>query len=467
MEALGPVTFGMEHFGKAQLGDQRRTKRLVKTADLIMEHPHGTLPEKLRSPAALKALYRLVANDGVTHAAVLQPHYQRTHEQMQACPHKTFLLVHDTSELDFSSLRGNLDLAPIGNGGGRGYLCHNSLAVDADSRQPLGLVSQVLFRRPKVKRGETKAQSRARRDRESRLWVQGVTQAGPVPEGCRWIDVCDRGADTFEFLDYEHRHGRQYVIRSKSARRSWLGHEEEGEEILKLHAALRALPSQGTRQVFVQGTAGRPQRTATLQVAWSPFLLQAPRQARGEHGSEPLAVWAIRVWESDPPEGAEPVEWLLLTNVPVTTFVDACCCIRYYEARWCIEDYHKGMKTGCQIEDLQFTTGQRLQAVIALLSVVTVGLLQMRDLLRRDEAQQEPARKYVPLPWIQILSAWRWHKVRDDLTVHEFLYALARLGGHQNRKSDKKPGWIILWRGLHNLLIMLEGARLGTKSGIT
>src|SRR5271168_3215087 len=77
------LSFGHENFGSAQLGDQRRTHRLVKTADLIVQHPGGTLPDKLQSPAALEGLYRLAHQKKVTHAAVLQPHRDLTLQRMR------------------------------------------------------------------------------------------------------------------------------------------------------------------------------------------------------------------------------------------------------------------------------------------------------------------------------------------------------------------------------------------------
>ncbi len=91
-------------------------------------------------------------------------------------------------------------------------------------------------------------------------------------------------------------------------------------------------------------------------------------------------------------------------------------------------------------------------------------LLQLRDLSRAPDAQQRRATDYVPLMWVRILSTWRHKETRMDWTVHEFFYALARLGGHQNRKHDHPPGWLILWRGWTQLQAMLEGA---TAAGVT
>ena len=46
-------SFGMRNFGRLDLGDKRRTARLVDTVDIMCRHPGGTLPDKLNRPAAL------------------------------------------------------------------------------------------------------------------------------------------------------------------------------------------------------------------------------------------------------------------------------------------------------------------------------------------------------------------------------------------------------------------------------
>jgi len=138
MEALAaePRTFGQVNFGSAQLGDKRRTARLVKTADLIVQQPGGTLPDKLQSPAALDGLYRLVDQPTVTHASVLQGHREQTFERMR-CYEGTVLAIHDTTELDYTSPKSLEKLGPIGDGKGRGYECHNRMAVVAETDEVL------------------------------------------------------------------------------------------------------------------------------------------------------------------------------------------------------------------------------------------------------------------------------------------------------------------------------------------
>jgi hypothetical protein len=213
-----PSVLALRHFGNAILGDARRTKRLVKSGELLMASPQGTLPQKLSDRANLVGLYRLVDCPRVTHAAVLEPHCQQTLMAMRGHG-GVVLLVHDTTELDFthvSAPAGGGGPGQIGNGGGRGYLCHNTLAVaptPGGGRRVLGLAGRVLHRRRVVPRGETPSAKRAHPARESRLWARGCDAVGPAPAGRLWVDVCDRGADTIEFIEHEVAHGRHFVAR--------------------------------------------------------------------------------------------------------------------------------------------------------------------------------------------------------------------------------------------------------------
>jgi hypothetical protein len=445
--------FAQEHFGGAALGDSRRTKRLVKVADRIVSHPGGTLPAKMGTPADLKALYRLVDRDAVTHAAVIETHRQLTLSRMRECK-RVVLLIHDTTQLDFTGKHSLKNLGQIAKGFHRGYLCHNTLAVQAQDRRVIGLASQILHTRPKVPRKEPRKKRRERSDRESRLWKRGSDAVGPPPPGCTWVDICDRGADLFEYLDHKHAQGGRYVVRSKHDRIVWAGGDPK--RAVKLHGHARSLHTLGTWSIDVSANAGRAARSARVRVASGQVTLPVPRPKCGEHGNEPLEAWVVHVREIDPPAGLEPLEWVLLTNVPADSFAQTAERVAWYGVRPTVEEFHKAQKTGCGIELPQFTDQSRLEPVIALLSVVAVFLLILRDAGRHEQEGRKPATDLVPLSYVQVINAWRWKDKGRATTIGEFILAVARLGGHQNRKSDGHPGWLTLWRGWQDLTAMMR-----------
>src|SRR5262249_44424358 len=160
------------------------------------------------------------------------------------------LILHDSTELDYSGLKSISDLGLIGNGHGHGLLCHNSLAIDPKSREVLGLSHQILHRRVK-RRKETAKKHRERKSRQSRVWSKAVEAMGPADaNGPRVVDIADRGADLFEFLATEDKLKRSYTVRACSDRRIALGHTDLKERG-KLFAHAQSLPDQGRRTLEI------------------------------------------------------------------------------------------------------------------------------------------------------------------------------------------------------------------------
>lgn len=477
-------TFGQSNFANAQLGDKRRTKKLVELADLMARRPGGTLPQKLNDPKDLKAFYRLMNREEVTHKVILDAHRAATMERIEAC-NGPVLVLHDATELDFTKHFSVAEsMGQIGNGNRRGYIVQNSLAVEAQTGRVLGLTNQVLHHRADVPGGETLAQKRSRESRESLLWLKGTAE---LPEDRKVVDVCDQGADTFEFFEHEVNSGRRFVIRCAYDRGIVIEHGDPAQsDSSHLRTYARTLPVAGTWKLEVASRAAdksptkkskkkgkkpaaekvaRVARSANMAVSFAPVQIKPPGKKHGDYADVPLKVWVIRVWEVDPPEGQERLEWFIITNEVVSTFAAAYRVVGWYEKRWIVEEYHKGKKTGCQIESPQFTSEERLQPAIALISIVTLTLLEMRDASRRSDAKTRPARDIISKDYVAVLSAWRHREVRKDWTIHDFFYALARLGGHQNRKSDHPPGWQTIWRGWNDLQAMVAGVEAMKKCG--
>jgi len=473
MDAL--QTLGQRTFGDVDLGDVRRTRRLVDAVDAMCRHPGGTLPAKMNQPKRLRAFYRLMNRDEVRHDVLITSHANETRRRLMAVGVAetaaaaaaesptptpaangvaTVLILHDATELDYSTLKALQGrLGQIGQGTRRGYICHNSLAVRADTGATLGLTSQILHQRAKAPKGETAKQSRERGNRESRLWLRGAQASGPAPAGVRCVDVCDSLADTFEFMSYEVTHKRHFLVRAKENRK--LDQTLAGEAYL--FDAVRQLPVAGTLPFELKAAPGRQARKTTLQVSFAKVRIAPPHEKWGEYDNVPLDLWVVRVWEPNTPAGEEPVEWILLTNCPVETFEDACERQEWYGKRWIVEEFHKGMKTGCGIETMQFDTIEALEPAIALISVVATTLLSLRDAARAPDAATRPATEIVDPIYVEVLAAHYGKRLGHKPSVTAFYMHVARLGGHQNRKCDGLPGWLTLWRGWMQLQPMVDG----------
>jgi hypothetical protein len=279
-------SLGQNIFGEADLGDRRRTKRLATVFEQFCRHPGGTLPEKLQSPKDLRALYRLCACPKVTHEVVLEAIRGHTFEMVSEHS-EAILILHDGTELDYTSLTSlSSQLGQIGKGFGRGYICHNSLAVDPAGREVFGLTSQILHCRVKRPKRETLTQSRQRKSRESLLWLRGTEG---LPADWHLVDVCDQGADTFEFLEHECHSGRRFVIRSKQQRAVYRGHEMQGKR-QPLSNYVRSLSPLGMRTLEIQFQNGRPcrhARKAELQISAAAVLVPRPHARTPRPGRQP------------------------------------------------------------------------------------------------------------------------------------------------------------------------------------
>jgi hypothetical protein len=315
--------------------------------------------------------------------------------------------------------------------------------------------------RRKVPKKESPKTKREHPDRESRLWKKGWAALGPSPSGQRRIHIGDRGSDMLEFMEPVHLAGELYIVRSKSNRNINFDDGKGGVTAAKLHDFARSLPSLGERSVDVSTNRGHKGRQAKVRVSAAAVSIRPPHFARGEHSENNLPAWVIHVLEVDPPPGEKPLEWILLTNIPAPDFQQAGQCVDWYACRPIIEEYHKAAKTGCGIELPQFTTAPALEVAVAVLSVVATQLLRLRDLSRRADAETRPASDVVDQDYITAVSYWRFKEVRLDMSVAAFCMALAKLGGHLNRKHDGSPGWLVLWRGWTKLQPMVDGIVAG------
>jgi len=453
-------------FGQCDLKDQRRTRRLVEVAASALSHPAGSLPEQSADTADLKAAYRLFACEGVSFEAVAGPHWEQTRRRLPG----TYLVLDDTTELDFGIRRRIQGMGRTGNGGGWGFLLHSALVVSAEGEEIFGLAGQrIRYRKPAPKKENTA--QRLKRDRESVLWGQVIDQVGQAPEGVRWVHVMDRGADNFEVYCHCREQHTDWVVRVTQKQRTMI--VPDGPS-MPLNHYLKTLPLAGTYELQLRARAAQPKRghkaarkaqparTAKVEVRFGRLEMPFPKHKSPylrRLTPTPIAMWVVHAVEVDAPKDVERVEWILLTSLPMTSFDEAWQILEYYERRWLIEEYHKALKTGCRVECRQLKSKEGLEKITAMLSVVAVRLLQLKSAARTNPAR--PARHVVPLRWIKMLLAVRKRsKLTVAMSIGEFYRELAKLGGFLGRKSDGEPGWITIWRGWQKLYLLVHGAEL-------
>lgn len=436
------------NFGTCNLGDMRRTRRSVKVAQQMAEHPDGSTPTQCEKWADLKGAYRLFDCDDVTFTALAEPHWKLTRQQARG----TVLLIGDTMATHFGNQRKIAGMEQARNGSGRGFQLHSSLMVDPSSGEILGLAGQEIFyRQPSP--GKQTAFQRSNRPRESEVWGRVIDLVGPPAEEQQYVHVFDRGADNLEVFCHLIEQDSDWVIRAAQLHRVVYDAEDERTSLSEL---LAREPVLGTYELEVRQTQPNTSRIAQLEVRVAQATLKRPRQPTRylkQFGFEELTQWVVEVREIDAPAGVEPLSWVLWTSLAAETFSLAWKVIEYYEQRWLIEEFHKAIKTACRLESRQYTTAGRLEAVAGMISVLAVRLVQLKT-IARDEPDR-PAEQVVPRAWLEMLRVLR--KRPQIWTVRDFFRHLAGLGGFLMRKGDGEPGWITIWRGVDKLLLALRG----------
>lgn len=315
---------------------------------------------------------------------------------------------------------------------------------------PLGILRQDVWAREEE---EGKGKTRRKRlveEKESFRWLETVDAVESLlPKDLEVWVAGDREADIFELFAMPRRAGLHLVVRAAHERKV------QGAEAQYLHRAVEAAPVLGEMEVAVPRSRKRKERTAKLCVQACTLRLVPPRNHLGRGDLSPVEVSVVRVRETETtPEGEEPVEWMIITTVPVSTLADAVEVVEAYAQRWKVERYHYVLKSGCQIEKLQLERADRIERALAIYNVVAWRLLYITYVAR-----------FAPeLPCTAVLEEDEWKALfvvgssrpepvpEKAPAVHETVRRIAMLGGFLGRRSDGEPGLQSIWTGFRRLM---------------
>lgn len=452
-----------EEFSRAELGHQQRTRRVMKVADMAARASDVSLPKQAGGNASvLEGTYRLVGNEFVEPEAVLEAHQDCTVER--AAQFAEVVVAHDTTSFEFKGEEAREGLGPL-CGGGQGMFAHYSLAL-SPTGQPLGVLALRVWRRGKTVKPKLHPRDRGRdEDRESLRWHEAVHEVAERLDGrTQAIHVMDREADSYELLADMREHQQRFVVRVAHDRLLGKG-ETSGEP--RLYSAMAGTELvlerevQLSRRAEPRGSAAkrrnpaRKGRLASLGVRAGSYRVKRGRDLL-LHLPDEMALNFVEVVERETPDGLQPVLWRLVTSEPISTPTEVAAVIDLYRMRWTIEEYFKALKTGCNFEKLQLQSGRALVMALAIYSAVAWRLLLVRWMER--EQPEGPAEALVT-PVQLVLLANHMSKIHRPWTgpptCQQVLLAIAAMGGHL--KNNGPPGWLVLSRGFHDLLLMEVG----------
>ena len=443
-------------FSEAELGDERLNRRLGLLADRLAERPGESFPKAL-DDAELEAAYRFFGNGNVSPESILAPHFRQTGRRSSEREH--VLVLHDTTQFEFPGAAKRAGLGRLIKPSAQGFFGHFSLAVTADAdRIPLGLLAlETVFRLDKSIGQKNWDRSKCRGERQR--WLNCVDDAeAMLGAETKAIHVMDREGDSYAVLAGLSERERLFVIRSFQDR------------VLESHQANLRATARGARSSFrrevplsprpkIKGPKGQRHPARRFRVAKLTFAavgVELPRTSDAPAAEgQSISVNVIHVFEAKPPKGEPAVEWFLLTNLPVGTPAEIAFAVDCYRGRWTIEEFFKALKTGCQYESRQLESADSLLNALAILAPVAWRLLLLRHLARMKD--QAPATAALTPKQFEVLRAVAKKPIPARATARDAMLAVAALGGHL--KSNGDPGWLVLGRGMHDLLLLELGWR--------
>ena len=424
------MSWAQQEFETLDLGDARRTLRLIKLVDDLSAQPTGRIPLACGGWPETKAAYRLLDNPALDWRAILEVHTERTGERMRE--HPVVLCLQDTTELDFSSQPGIAGWGRLNYEARQGRYVHPTLAV-TPAGVALGVIDAWMWARGPKDEPQVK---------ESTRWVEGYEIVADLAEqlpDTRLVYVADREGDLRELMDAAAQRGTpaDWLVRAKHNRNTLAGDKlwdrlGQSEPVGEVEFVLPAAPDRPARRV---------RQTLYRQVVTLPARKGAPA----------VTVTAILAREENPPPGAKALEWQLLTNRAAETLEAIVELIDWYRRRWLIEIFFRILKSGCRVEALQLGTLERLERALVIYLIMAWRILHLVTWGR--ECPDLPCEVvFDPEEW---QAAWivahRCPPPDTPPKLSDMVRLIASFGGFLGRKHDGYPGPKAIWEGMQKV----------------
>ena len=424
-------------------GDKRRDRRFIKMVEQKVSKPTASIPELGGGWSGVKLTYAFYDNDKVKEAQLASVLQKAT---VDRCLGQGVILhVMDTTNVHFSSSAEGLGY--LDHGMGEGLMVHSSLALDAEGC-PLGVLHQKIWARDRKDMGKKKL--RAQKDitqKESYRWVESMKKAEDLLHGVPLVlHIADRESDLYELFATPRSCGPELLLRATHDRSTLLGHsmweEVEGQPVLSsFELQVPKVRSEEVNKVHMQLKAGMVVLSAPKNKAHLPALI----------------LYGIIVRQTGSPPGEEPLQWRLISTLPLSSPGQAMQWVQWYAYRWRIERLHYVLKSGCRLEDLQLRSVEALRKATILYSLCAFKILQPLYLSRTQP--QLCCTSFFPAEEWKLLSGiTHKHPVLSNHppTLKQCVMMLAKLGGYLARNSDGPPGIKNLWRGMQNFNTILQ-----------
>jgi len=459
-----------KEFGEINLGDQRLKDRLIKLSDKLASSPESPINQACGDWANTKAAYRFFQNENVNEKEILHCHVDNTIERMKEF--KTILAIQDTSYLNFTDHKKTTGLGMISKhlnkssklNTSTGLAMHTSFAVSLEGL-PLGILDQTIYARKSLPEGKKNTRFTPIEEKESIRWLNSLKQTNEaaVISQVQLVTVCDREGDFYELFEYGNRLRAPLLVRAATDRNiNKYGAYDMGK-FEKLWSTIQALPSSGIIEVEIPARDQKPARRAQLETRFGSITMNPPRQhiRKRTEVLPDIHLYAVNVIEKNPAAGEEALEWMLLTDLQITSFEEAKEKVAWYCLRWRIEVFHKILKSGLRVEQCRLQTADRLVRYLTIMSVIAWRIYWL-TLIARTSSDLPCTAFVCDEEWKVLYSKIKKTKSfpKKPPRIGEVVKWIANLGGFLGRKGDGEPGVMTLWRGWKRLCDLSDGWNL-------
>ena len=452
MDAGTALVWANSEFGFANFGDKRRAKRAVRMAADLIDSVGSSISTTCGRSGA-QAVSRFFSCESVTEETTLSCHRLRSIERCKDVSGR-ILAIQDTTALDFSSHKSLKGLGPTSTGkSANGIMMHSVLLTD-EQKVPLGVLGLQLWCRDIDKHGQrSERRSRSTMEKESSKWLWGLDQvkASLCSVDKEVVLIGDRESDLYDLFAAERSKNMHLLVRMCQNRTV----EIDAEKSRLLDAIMKA-DVRGSYDFHVESQ----NRTAHIVVKSCRVWMRPPKDRKLTNENMPC-LWVVEVSEVECPEDKERLHWVLLTtldagNLELARYVAEC-----YSGRWSIEEFHRTLKSGCQVERLQFETLSRIRPAIAMLCVVAQQVMFLTKYARSHG--EEPANRVCTEEERDTAEKWVVtfrYATYNIGSVRDYVRAIGFIGGFHGRKCDGEPGVKSIWQGIRDLNRLVAGRRM-------
>lgn len=397
--------------------------------------------------------YDFYSNPKVTGSKLLEPHIHQTIERIKESNSNYILAIQDQMYLNYTSHPAKTELGRISNVAGKhnqyGLIQHSVLCVN-DKNEPLGLLNVEHFDFDDFS-STVKSDKRSLETKKTRYWVDALNKlhARLGIDSTKVITVADREGDFFEFLHALMGHKASYIIRCQHNRRT--GEKYQTGE--KLFERLEKATDIGEMTVEINDVKTHAIKSIQIKLKkLESVTIPVPRwtgQNSKDKNYQPVQVNVVMAYN-------EEYCWILLTNMDVTTFLDCQKIVFLYKERWHIEDYHKVLKTGYQVDEIYLHSSREAIENALIMASISACRLYWLIFTGRIEKNIKADSVFTELEWKSVYVYFKENIPLKAPPLAEVILRIARFGGYKNQKNAKPPGIKTMWLGWQGFTVAAE-----------